>query len=84
MIQARNFAVMTGVQAGLTCAMKRARGGVEDIQTRCSFFKAGNHKFYLKSFQILYLLGISSLMLESLQTFQYSFREHFVCGLAVN
>jgi len=33
MIQARNFAVMTGVQAGLTCAMKRARGGVEDIQT---------------------------------------------------
>lgn len=39
MIQARNFAVMTGVQAGLTCAMKRARGGVEDIQTRCSFLK---------------------------------------------
>lgn len=34
MIQARNFAVMTGVNAGITCAMKRARGGVEDLQTR--------------------------------------------------
>lgn len=33
MIQARNFAVMTGVNAGITCAMKRARGGVEDLQT---------------------------------------------------
>lgn len=32
-MQARNFAVMTGVNAGLTCAMKRARGGVEDLQT---------------------------------------------------
>lgn len=33
MMQARNFAVMTGVNAGITCAMKRARGGVEDLQT---------------------------------------------------
>ncbi|CAI7866146.1 unnamed protein product, partial [Closterium sp. NIES-54] len=33
--QARNFAVMTGVNAGITAAMKRARGGVEDLQTRC-------------------------------------------------
>eukprot|EP00250_Pteridium_aquilinum_P012141 c20531_g1_i1 orf=193-984(-) len=32
-IQARNFAVMTGVNSGISCAMKRARGGVEDIQT---------------------------------------------------
>ncbi|MCO5587745.1 hypothetical protein L7F22_041697 [Adiantum nelumboides] len=32
-VQARNFAVMTGVNAGISCAMKRARGGVEDIQT---------------------------------------------------
>jgi hypothetical protein len=31
--QARNFAVMTGVNAGITCAMKRARGGKEDLQT---------------------------------------------------
>ncbi|CAI5520795.1 unnamed protein product [Closterium sp. Naga37s-1] len=31
--QARNFAVMTGVNAGITAAMKRARGGVEDLQT---------------------------------------------------
>eukprot|EP00850_Spirogloea_muscicola_P008824 SM000048S16536 [mRNA] locus=s48:178821:180877:- [translate_table: standard] len=34
--QARNFAVMTGVNAGITCAMKRARGGVEDLQTSMS------------------------------------------------
>uniref|UniRef100_A0A0C9S2Z5 TSA: Wollemia nobilis Ref_Wollemi_Transcript_16138_1217 transcribed RNA sequence n=1 Tax=Wollemia nobilis TaxID=56998 RepID=A0A0C9S2Z5_9CONI len=33
LVQARNFAVMTGVNAGITCAMKRARGGVEDVQT---------------------------------------------------
>ncbi|KAG6545719.1 hypothetical protein Mapa_012904 [Marchantia paleacea] len=33
MMQARNFAVMTGVNAGITCAMKRLRGGVEDVQT---------------------------------------------------
>jgi hypothetical protein len=34
LMQARNFAVMTGVNAGITCAMKRARGGKEDLQTR--------------------------------------------------
>lgn len=33
LVQARNFAVMTGVNSGLACAMKRARGGVEDLQT---------------------------------------------------
>lgn len=32
-VQARNFAVMTGVNSGIACAMKRARGGVEDLQT---------------------------------------------------
>ncbi|KAH7365665.1 hypothetical protein KP509_18G040400 [Ceratopteris richardii] len=32
-VQARNFAVMTGVNSGITAAMKRARGGVEDIQS---------------------------------------------------
>lgn len=37
-MQARNFAVMTGVNAGITCAMKRFRGGVEDVQTRFTFF----------------------------------------------
>ncbi|EFJ32464.1 hypothetical protein SELMODRAFT_85831 [Selaginella moellendorffii] len=31
--QARNFAVMSGVNSGLTCVMKRLRGGVEDAQT---------------------------------------------------
>lgn len=30
--QARNFAVMTGVNAGLSLAIKKARGGVEDVQ----------------------------------------------------
>ena len=33
LVQARNFAVMTGVNAGISCVMKRIRG-VEDIQTR--------------------------------------------------
>eukprot|EP00252_Welwitschia_mirabilis_P010803 TRINITY_DN2432_c0_g1_i2.p1 TRINITY_DN2432_c0_g1~~TRINITY_DN2432_c0_g1_i2.p1 ORF type:complete len:265 (+),score=46.08 TRINITY_DN2432_c0_g1_i2:283-1077(+) len=33
LVQARNFAVMTGVNAGITSAMKRWRGGVEDVQT---------------------------------------------------
>lgn len=32
-MQARNFALMTGVNSGISCAMKRFRGGVEDIQT---------------------------------------------------
>lgn len=32
-VQARNFAIMTGVNSGISCAMKRARGGIEDIQT---------------------------------------------------
>lgn len=34
-VLARNFAVMTGVNAGLQCAIKKARGGVEDVQGRC-------------------------------------------------
>jgi len=33
LVQARNFAVMTGVNAGLSCVMKRIRG-VEDVQSR--------------------------------------------------
>eukprot|EP00249_Psilotum_nudum_P012456 c23796_g1_i1 orf=696-1460(-) len=33
LIQARNFAVMTGVNSGISCAMRRMRGGVEDTQT---------------------------------------------------
>nr|KJB37430.1 hypothetical protein B456_006G203900 [Gossypium raimondii] len=32
-VQARNFAVMTGVNAGLACVMKRLRGK-EDVQSR--------------------------------------------------
>lgn len=32
MAQARNFAVMTGVNAGLSLAVKRYRGGVEDVR----------------------------------------------------
>jgi hypothetical protein len=31
-VQARNFAVMTGVNAGLTLAVKKYRGGVEDAK----------------------------------------------------
>lgn len=33
MVQARNFAVMTGVNAGISCVMKRLRGK-EDVQSR--------------------------------------------------
>lgn len=33
LVQARNFAVMTGVNSGIACAMRRARGGVDDLQT---------------------------------------------------
>lgn len=36
LVQARNFAVMTGVNAGITCVMKRVRGK-EDIQSRQVF-----------------------------------------------
>lgn len=40
LVLGRNFAVMTGVNAGLQCAIKKARGGVEDVQgrrvTRCA------------------------------------------------
>ena len=32
LVQARNFAVMTGVNAGLSLAVKRYRGGVEDVK----------------------------------------------------
>ncbi len=35
LVQARNFAVMTGVQAGLSLAIKQARGGVEDVRGAC-------------------------------------------------
>ena len=35
-VLARNFAVMTGVNAGLQCAIKKARGGVEDVKGRCA------------------------------------------------
>lgn len=31
LVLGRNFAVMTGVNAGLQCAIKKARGGVEDV-----------------------------------------------------
>ena len=33
-VLARNFAVMTGVNAGLQCAIQKARGGVEDVKGR--------------------------------------------------
>jgi len=40
--QARNFAVLTGVHAGLSSAMKKARGGVEDVKnTMVASFGAG-------------------------------------------
>jgi hypothetical protein len=32
-VQARNFAVMTGTNAGISCVMRRIRGG-EDVQGR--------------------------------------------------
>jgi hypothetical protein len=36
LIQARNFAVMTGTNAGIACIMKRLRGK-EDVQSRLTF-----------------------------------------------
>jgi hypothetical protein len=33
-VLARNFAAMTGTNALLQCAIKKARGGVEDVQGR--------------------------------------------------
>lgn len=36
LIQARNFAVMTGTNAGIACVMKRLRGK-EDVQSRLTF-----------------------------------------------
>ena len=40
--QARNFAVLTGVHAGISVAMKKARGGVEDVKnTMAASFGAG-------------------------------------------
>ncbi len=33
LIQARNFAVMTGVNAGAALAIKHARGGKEDVRS---------------------------------------------------
>ncbi|MCO5587627.1 hypothetical protein L7F22_041576, partial [Adiantum nelumboides] len=33
LVQACNFPLMIGVSLGLACAMRRARGGVEDLQT---------------------------------------------------
>lgn len=33
LVQARNFAVMSGTNAGISCVMRRIRG-VEDIQGR--------------------------------------------------
>lgn len=91
MIQARNFAVMTGVQAGITCAMKRARGGVEDIQTRCSFcevlLEVTNFITNVSKICICwaFLLQFWNLC-KTLQCTTYckGFREHFVCGVAVN
>lgn len=41
-VLARNFAVMTGVNAGLQCAIKKARGGKEDVQgSMAASFGAG-------------------------------------------
>jgi hypothetical protein len=34
LVQARNFAVMTGVNAGVSAAMKRWRGGRDDLQNQ--------------------------------------------------
>ena len=42
LVQARNFAVMTGVNAGLATACRKARGGVEDVySTMAAAFGSG-------------------------------------------
>ena len=41
-MQARNFAVLTGVHSGLSCAVKIARGGAEDVRnTMIAAFGSG-------------------------------------------
>lgn len=42
LVQARNFAVLTGVHSGLSCAVKIARGGAEDVRnTMIAAFGSG-------------------------------------------
>ena len=48
LIQARNFAVMTGTNAGIACIMKRLRGK-EDVQSRLTF--SASLFLCLRSFQ---------------------------------
>lgn len=49
MAQARNFAVITGVNAGISCLMKRLRGK-EDVQSRWAFVNAS----FFSCFFLLY------------------------------
>lgn len=64
LVQARNFAVMTGVNAGITSVLKRIRGK-EDVQSRFDFmnFIASIHSdtcFVSEIIEILLLLLLGS------------------------
>lgn len=60
-MQARNFAVMTGVNAGLACVMKRIRGA-EDVQGRLVMDYGGEK--LLPQFEISSLVGNSIMTID--------------------
>lgn len=68
-MQARNFAVMTGVNAGISCVMKRIRG-VEDVQTRLvdsfSFLFSFSCERLWLLYSLQYLAGRLLLLSKSL------------------
>lgn len=55
---------MTGVNAGITCAMKRARGGVEDLQTRWSSLTLIFFTVWIMLFNVSVFLYPSQLKLS--------------------
>lgn len=77
--QARNFAVMTGVNAGIAAAMKRARGGVEDWQSRYQL-RSKTFRACFDVFQFVRLASDSHVIRLSL--FQNSMVSAFGSGIA--
>lgn len=55
LVQARNFAVMTGVNAGISCVMKRLRGK-EDVQSRSDIYDSILFIYHIFYMSIIYIL----------------------------
>lgn len=60
-VLARNFAVMTGVNAALSRALKLARGGVEDATNRCASPQLLHHCIRVSSASLVVLFCSYSL-----------------------